>query len=77
MGDMSVRPIRTPKMNLDDVVLQELIPWNIKDCHEPVFTCSLSIVQVKELLETPLKTTPFQIHPQATERCVKHVTEAA
>ena len=46
MGDMSVRPRRTPKMNLDDVVLQELIPWNIKDCHESVFTCSLSNVQV-------------------------------
>ena len=69
-------------MNLDAMVLQELIPWNKKDYHEPVFTCSLSNVLVKELLETPLKTSPFpsspfKIRTQGTERCVKHVIKAA
>ena len=39
LGDMSVWPRKTPKLNLTAKCLRELIAWNIPDCHEPVFTC--------------------------------------
>ena len=76
-GDISVRPRKTPKLNLDATSLQSLIPWAAEDIHEPIFTCSLTQDEVKACVETPYKPPKFFIHTQSTERCVKLVTEAA
>ena len=76
-GDTSVRPRRTPKINLNASGLQNLIPWKIEDCHEPVFICKLSTSKIRELEDSPLSVPQFSIHTQSTERCVKMVTEAA
>lgn len=77
LGDMSVRPRKTPRLNLNSTSLQSIIPWKIEECHEPVFTCKLTKDQLKEFLVTPFKVPKFSIHTQSTERCVKMVTEAA
>ena len=76
-GDTSERPRRTPKINLNASGLQNLIPWKIEDCHEPVFICKLSTSKIRELEDSPLSVPQFSIHTQSTERCVKMVTEAA
>ena len=76
-GDTSVRPRRTPKLNLDATTLQSLISWNVEDCYEPIFTCNLSQDEIRACIETPYKAPQFHIHTQSTERCVKLVTEAA
>jgi hypothetical protein len=77
LGDTAVRKRISPKINLDATILQELISWNVKDCYEPIFTCNLSKVEVSKFIENPLKIPKFSIHTQATERCVKSVTEAS
>ena len=76
-GDMSVRPRKTPRLNLNSTKLQSLIPWKIDECHEPVFTCKLTKDELREFLDTPFQVPKFSIHTQSTERCVKMVTEAA
>ena len=50
---------------------------NVKESHEPVYTCKFNQGQLKQLIEVPFSVPKFSIHTQATERCVKQVTEAA
>ena len=54
-----------------------MIPWDLKEVHEPVYTCKLSRAELKEILYTPFSVPKFSLHTQSTERCVKKVTEAA
>ena len=77
LGDMSVRPRKTPKLNLNATSLKDLIPWKTAECDEPVFTCKMTKEQINECLDVPFKVPKFTIHTQSTERCVKLVTEAA
>ena len=77
LGDLSVRSRRMPKLNLKATTLQTMIKWNLKDVHEPVYTCKLSRQELKEILKTPFDVPKYSIHTQSTERCVKQVTEAA
>ena len=35
LGDMSVRPRKTPKLNLNATILKTLITWKIAECDEP------------------------------------------
>ena len=74
---MSVRPRKTPKLNLTAKCLQELIAWNIPDCHEPVFTCQLTKASILRIIEVPFQVPKFCIHTQSTERCVKLATKAS
>ena len=76
-GDLSVRDRRTPKLNLKATTLQNMIPWDLKEVHEPVYTCKLSRAELREILHTPFSVPKFSLHTQSTERCVKQVTEAA
>ena len=76
-GDLSVRDRRTPKLNLQATTLHNTIPWDLKEVHEPVYTCKLSRAELKEILHTPFSVPKFSLHTQSTERCVKQVTEAA
>ena len=53
-----------------------MISWEL-GIHEPIFTCSLSKDEIKELVETPFPAPYYPLHTQSTERVVQHVTEAA
>ena len=70
-GDMSVRPRRTPKLNVSATSLIKLITWNIEDVQEPVFTSSLPKKEIRRFLEHPFTPPPFTSHTQSTERAVK------
>ena len=76
-GDTSVRPRKTPKLNLSATSLPELIDWKSGEVDEPVFTCSMSQSEVKGFIEKPFSPPKFSSHTQSTERCVKLMTEAA
>ena len=76
-GDTSVRPRKTPKLNISATSLRELIDWKSGEVDEPVFTCSMSQSEVKGFIEKPFSPPKFSSHTQSTERCVKLMTEAA
>ena len=76
-GDMSVRPRITPKINLSATSLVKLIKWNSGQVVEPVFTCRLSTQEIQQFRDIPYEAPKFSCNTQATERCVKLVTEAA
>ena len=76
-GDTSVRPRKTPKMDLSATSLTKLISWRVNEAMEPVFTCSLSKENIMGFLVKPYDVPKFSIHTQSTERAVKQVTEAA
>lgn len=76
-GDTSVRPRKTPKLNLSATSLVELIDWQPGEVDEPVFTCSMSKTEVRNFIAKPFLPPKFSSHTQSTERCVKLMTEAA
>ena len=61
---------------MEATTLSTLISWEL-DIHEPIFTCSLSKDEIKELLETPFPAPYYPLHTQSTERVVQQVTQAA
>ena len=75
--DMSVCPRITPKINLSATSLIKLIKWKPGQVAEPVFTCNLSKQEIHQFRATPFQPPKFSCNTQATERCVKLVTEAA
>ena len=75
-GDLTVRPRRTPIIDLQATSLTTLISWKT-NVHEPVFTAKLSRVEVKALIDTPFTPPYYPSHTQSTERAVRQVTEAA
>ena len=77
LGDMSVRPRKTPKLNLNATILKTLITWKIAKCDEPVFTCKMTKEELNECLDRPFKVPKFSIHTQSTERCVKLAASVA
>ena len=76
-GDSSVRPRITPKINLRATSLVKLITWKPGVVVEPVFTCSMSKEVIQDFRHIPYQVPKFSCNTQATERCVKLVTEAA
>ena len=76
-GDRSVRPRRIPKLNFSAEKLQDLIEWKKGEVYEPIFTSKMSSDDLQVLYGQPLNVPPFKNHTQATERCVKLVTEAS
>ena len=75
-GDLSVRPRKTPTINLEAKTLTTLISWD-KDIYEPVFTAKLPRDIIQSFVDTPFSAPYFPSHTQSTERAVRQVTEAA
>jgi hypothetical protein len=71
-GDLSVRPRKTPIINLKAKTLPTLIFWD-KDVHEPVFTAKLQRDDVQSFVDTPFSAPYFPSHTQSTERAVHQV----
>ena len=44
---------------------------------EPLFTCSLTTAELRELSKAPMQVPAWSSHTQAVERCIKLVTAAA
>ena len=67
-GDNSVRPRKTPKLNLSATTLPNLISWGPGLVQEPSFTCSLSKAEIKSFETVAYVPPPFSCHAQSTER---------
>ena len=76
MGDLSVRPRRTPTINSRASNLLELIDWS-GGLHEPPLTCNSTTAEVKKFVDEPMQVLPWPCHAQSIEGRVKKVTEAA
>ena len=74
VGDSSPRPRITPLINIKASTLTEMIDWNTLDLTEPPMTTSLTTVELKHLIESPMEVPSWSSHTQAVERCVKMVT---
>ena len=64
LGDMSVRVMTKPALNLEATTLEELIDW--QDAHEPVMSCSLNSEQLKDTFDTPMVVPYFPVHRQGS-----------
>ena len=67
-GDNSVRPRRTPKLNLSATSLLNLIDWNTADVQEPSFTCTIATSEILSFKASPCNPPKFSCHTQSTER---------
>ena len=76
LGDSSVRTRKTPDINCDASSIGDLISWS-EGVSEPPLTCSLSTVEVKNLIDTPMEVLNWPCHTQSIERVVKMVTDAS
>ena len=75
-GDLSNRArVHSDTFNPKAKKVSELCSWE-SNVHEPVFTCSLSLDEIKELLEIPMVVPYRPVHGQSMERVVKEVTRA-
>ena len=77
IGDSSVRPRIIPKLNFGAEKIQDMIEWKEGQVFEPIITSKMDTSQILALSNKPLVVPPYRCHTQATERCVKLVTEAA
>lgn len=76
LGDLSLRPRKTPSINRSATSLLELLDWS-DGVYEPPFTCKLTTAEVKNFIDEPMQVPQLPCHAQSTERCVKQVTDAA
>ena len=75
-GDLSNRArVHADTFNPQAKKVSELCSWEA-NVHEPVFTCSMSLDEIRELLETPMVVPYRPVHGQSMERVVKEVTRA-
>ena len=65
-GDLSVRPRKTPTINLEAKTLTILISWD-KDIHELVFTTKHPSDIVHCFVDTPFSTPYFPSRKQTTQ----------
>ena len=77
LGDISVRPRRTPVINIKAVKLNELVDLACDDVTEPPLTSKLTTAIVRKFIEQPMEVPDWSSHTQSVERCVKMVTDAA
>ncbi|KAM5180695.1 uncharacterized protein ACMZJ9_001222, partial [Mantella aurantiaca] len=76
LGDLSVRPRKTPAVNPNATSLLELIDWSEK-VYEPPLTCKFKISEIGKIVEESMQVPKWPCHGSSTERCVKQVTEAS
>jgi len=76
LGDLSVRPRKTPSINSNATTLLELIEWS-ENVYEPPLTCKLRLSEVRKFINEPMQVPAWPCHGQSIERIVKQVTEAA
>ncbi|QQP41163.1 Uncharacterized protein FKW44_015445 [Caligus rogercresseyi] len=76
LGDSSVRMRKTPEINTEATSINDLISWS-DGVLEPPLTCSLSTLEVKGFINSPMKVPNWPCHTQSIERVVKMVTEAS
>ncbi|KAM5147870.1 LOW QUALITY PROTEIN: uncharacterized protein ACMZJ9_011543 [Mantella aurantiaca] len=76
LGDLSVRPRKTPAVNPNATSLLELIDWSEK-VYELPLTCKFKISEIGKFVEDPMQVPKWPCHGQSIERCVKQVTEAS
>ena len=76
-GDDSVRDRKTPNINENATKLADLIDWNVEAVTEPPLTCSLTTMEVRQFLDSPMAVPAWPSHTQSVERLVKRVTEAS
>ena len=69
LGDLSLRDRVTPRLNLEATSLQTLISWNLKELHEPVYTCKLTKGDLIQYLEKPFPVPKYSIHTQVQVQC--------
>ena len=75
-GDLSCRSrVHGSTFNPDARKLTELCSWQ-SNVHEPVFTCRLSLSEIKDFLDKPMEVPYRPVHGQSMERTVKEVTRA-
>ena len=74
---MLPRPRVTPQLNFKAKQVKELFSWQKETIYEPIFTCSLSKAEVRNIIDSPLNVDYFPLHSQSTKRAVKLVTEAS
>ena len=74
LGDLSVRPRRTPDINTKAICLKDLIDWN--GAFEPPLTRCMTTRDIKEYFFKPMIVSNWCCHTQAVESCVKKVTQA-
>ena len=77
LGDTSVRPRRTPEINIKAVTLNQLVDLDDPLVTEPPLTCTLTTERIKKFIDEPMEVPDWSSHTQSVERCVKMVTEAA
>ena len=73
MGDMRRRDRVTPYLRMEATTLSGMIDWEKDTVHEPVFSCSLTKAQLREVVDKPMVIPYYPIHTQSTERAVKQV----
>ena len=76
-GDRSVRIRRNPNIIMSAHTPVELIDWKKETVLEPVFTCKMSITEIKEMINTPFNMEPYSTHTQSCERAVQEVNKAS
>lgn len=76
VGDTSVREFRVPSINHSAKRYTELISWEDAAFHEPIFTTSMSLTDLKSFQDSPLTLENFPVHTQSVERAVRLVSEA-
>ena len=70
-GDDSVRDRKTPNINENATKLADLIDWNVEAVTEPPLTCSLTTMEVRQFLDSPMAVPAWPSHTQSVERLVK------
>ncbi|KAJ7335690.1 hypothetical protein JRQ81_013631 [Phrynocephalus forsythii] len=78
LEDLSV-PVchrKIPSINLHATSLLELIDWS-QSIYEPLLTCKLTILEVKNFINDPMQVPEWPCHGQSVERIAQQVTEAA
>jgi hypothetical protein len=76
-GDMSVRVRRNPQINMTASRVIDLIDWDKETILEPVFTCTMGICEIKEIIDAPYTMPPYSTHTQSCERAVQEVAKAS
>lgn len=55
MGDTTVRPHKNPNLNLQATSPEDLINWDTEKFYIPIFTCKMTLTELKDFRKTPLR----------------------
>ena len=76
----TIRHFKVPKLNIQPCSYVNLIDWKETPVSEPVFTASITMEKIKEMISKKfidVKIPALPCHTQSVERHIKLVTEAA